>query len=238
MQDRGAEGLAMYRRALDIFLREVGPRHEMTLWSQIGVASGLDATGQRAEAHARLLRIIEDARAALGPDHQTLALALETAGKVELGLHDYRAARAHVQSSFAMYRRVIGPEFAGREALRLLGEADLGVGRAASALDHLDQARQKVTPSVPPSEVAWLDGLLGRALYESGRDRARGLQLVAAAWRVLARDDHARARRAELAGWMRAHHVPGPRGGPGRPRVRAPRRTRRCRCSGRAGAPR
>ena len=95
--------------------------------------------------------------------------------------------------------------------LRTLGEALLGLGEPTKAADALERARASVDEHGDRGRVAWIDGLLGRALVDSGRDPARGRALVAGAWAVMQTDDRMEAQRASLAAWMKRRNLAAPR---------------------------
>jgi tetratricopeptide (TPR) repeat protein len=207
MQGNAADALAHYRTAYEIDLRELGPLHEMTLWQQSGIATALQETGRPAEARTLLLRALDDARRGLGPEHQTIAMMLEALGTIELRLRAYTAARAHFRESLEMYRRVVGADYPGTLSLRGIGQALLGLGQPVAAIEPLEQSRRTMASDNDDLEPARVDSVLGRALIESGRDRARGRQLVQRAWPMLAGSNRAREDAAELAAWMKRHAI-------------------------------
>lgn len=110
-----------------------------------------------------------------------------------------------------MFEHVLGESYNPYAELRALGEAELGLGEAGKACDALEQARRHITETTDPGNVAWLEGMLGRALIDSGRSRARGLELIASAWPRIVADHRLTEQRDELAAWMMRRKISVPR---------------------------
>ena len=202
-----ARAIDLERRAIAMDLRTLGPDHRTTLVHQVTLASTLESASRFADARAALAEVLPRLRALLGPDHQLLAYALETAANIELGLADYAAARDHAREAMAMYARVIGATYVPWEEQRTLGEALLGLGDPGAAADVLEPARAKMPADQDPGVVARLDSDLGRALVMARRDVPRGTALARAAWQHMATDDRMEYERKVLAAWFAAQQI-------------------------------
>jgi eukaryotic-like serine/threonine-protein kinase len=207
-QGKLTEALALHRHAVAIVERKLGDRHPTTLRYRAALAVALADGGEPRDALAILADVLAHQRAALGPDHQDIAMTLEIIANVALAVGDHATARDHAREALAMFPRVLGDGYNPYADLRALGEAYLGLGDAARAVDALEDARRHQPDAIDPGNLAWLDGMLGRALIESGRDRSRGLSLIATAWPTLARDERLSDQRDELAAWLRARRLP------------------------------
>jgi tetratricopeptide (TPR) repeat protein/predicted Ser/Thr protein kinase len=203
-QGKTAEAIALHRRAVAIDIAKLGAEHTLTLAHETQLASSL-VDDKPAEALAILGTVLASQRKLLPADHQDIAQTIAQLGVVELALHHDAAARDHAREAMAMFRRVLGESYNPHAELRVLGEAELGLGDPPAAADTLAQA--KPADATDPGSVAWGNALFGRALIESGRDPARGRRLVADAWKHIAADARMTHERAKLAAWMAAHPV-------------------------------
>jgi serine/threonine protein kinase len=205
------EAIALHRRAIAIDERALGRQHPTTLSHLDGLAMALEQRARYPEALAVAGDTLARMRAALGADDRRIADALQTVALIELDLRRFAAARDHAEQSRAMFERVMGGAFRPFAQLRTIGEAWLGLGDPARAAVALEAARRGLSATADPEDRLWIEALLGRALYDAGRDRPRARALIASSWRALADDDQLIDERDQLARWMAARGLRPPR---------------------------
>jgi tetratricopeptide (TPR) repeat protein len=168
----------------------------------------LRAQGKRSEAKRYYVRSLAMRERLSGPNHASLASPLSNLGEIACAEKRFGDAREKCGRALALAEKAgdkKDPDLA--YYLTCLGRAELGLGNPARALEHLERALALRTGSHPPPlELAATRLNLARALFSTGGDRARALDLV-----KQARDAHRNAPfvpkplRAELAAWDRAH---------------------------------
>jgi eukaryotic-like serine/threonine-protein kinase len=119
----------------------------------------------------------------LGEDHPRTAVARMNLGSVLGKLERWDEAEPVVRRALATLEATMGddhPDIA--LALGMLAETFLQRDRPADAVPLLERAREVIGNAEGRArQAAQTDFALGSALWESGRDRARGLELVQAA---------------------------------------------------------
>ncbi|HEY7235591.1 MAG TPA: serine/threonine-protein kinase, partial [Gemmatimonadaceae bacterium] len=118
------------RRALAVYVKTLGPRHQATagLYFRYGTLLALRGRGDDLTRADSLLRAGLDIRRALGPTHPTLAYPLHSLGILALDRGDPRAAEGWFRQALAIRRR--GGD-APRETVRTLvrlAQAQLAAG--------------------------------------------------------------------------------------------------------------
>jgi tetratricopeptide (TPR) repeat protein len=206
-QDRAEEAVSLLRRAIEIDDRALGREHPTTLSHLQALATVLETLSRYPEAIDALDRARAGLRKELGEDHPRIAENLSLLAIVKLADGKPREARDLARQSVAMYRRTIGDRYRPLAELRTIGAASLQLGEPGIAVDALLESHAHLLPGDDPGHRAWIEGLLGRALVDSGRDVARGHALIRAAWDHVRKDDRMDDQRAELSAWMRAHGV-------------------------------
>ncbi len=216
MLDNLGSTLASHRRfdearpvleaALDTWTRALGPTH-------VNVAYALDvladvAIGQRRydEASALLDRVMAIWLPALGPDHPDIAQALLHRGDLAL-------ATAHPDDALAAYRRSLTIREASLGAdspsvavpLLGIGRAELLGGHAVDAVAPLERALGLLEHEREGDPTrADVRAALARALWKSGKDRARAKELAARAREAyVAIGGEREPELAELEAWLR-----------------------------------
>jgi tetratricopeptide (TPR) repeat protein len=133
-------------------------------------------------------------------DH-LIAQALWGIGSAQVRAGRARDALPLLERALALDGASLGPATGSVSQIQLaLGRAQLALGHPAAAASHLEAALPYAEHSLPPGELAALRFDLGRALVDGGRDRTRGLALVASARAAFDRL-HDADRLGEIARW-------------------------------------
>jgi tetratricopeptide (TPR) repeat protein len=167
----------------------------------------LEQLHRHADALTALDRALAIMRQLYKGDHQDIADALHSRALIELAIGKLDGALADGREALAMFGRV-NPDYPTLELLRTLGKIELARHDPVAALTYLDEAKHHADASEDPYNLQYLDALTGRALVESGRDRAKGIALVKTAYAALAADPRTTEETAELSAWLRAHGLP------------------------------
>jgi hypothetical protein len=203
-QDKLDDGLARQRQAIAIATRQLGADAPRTLTFRERIGSELEDAGRHVEALAALEPVVAKLRA-LGPSKE-LATSLLAVAHAELWSGHPAPARDHAQEAYDLLTSLFGTSYRPYDELLLVGAAEVAMNEPASAIGTLEHALTDAA-NADPSSVAYCKGLLGRALYDSHRDRTRGLALIREAWSVIAADSRGPRERAELASWASAHQI-------------------------------
>lgn len=201
------EAEAHLRRSLADREQLLGPDHPDVAESLEALGGLWIDTGRAAQALPMMRRAVAIFEAKM-PGHPLTALCRGTLGEAlrVLGRHDeaaaeYRAALRGVETSF------FGPEHIYVSLpLQGLGLLLVDRGRPAEALPPLERALE--VRERQPVPRGWLEDTrftLARALWDSGRDRARALELARQARAGFAALGEAeRTHRAEVEAWLAA----------------------------------
>jgi tetratricopeptide (TPR) repeat protein len=199
---------AEQRRALAIFEKVYGPDDRHTTTASYGVASVLARMDRPAEALARFERVLATSRRLLGPDHPDVAEDLCQIGAVELRLGRAAEALATFREAQRIAEVAVGPshDLVSR-ALAGMGRTQLRLGAADRALAPLERAVALYAQQAGADwdrAVAQFD--LARALWATGRDRARAIELAREARsQQLRLGDLHPSDVAPIAKWLRAN---------------------------------
>jgi serine/threonine protein kinase/tetratricopeptide (TPR) repeat protein len=200
-------------RSLRIKERILGKDHPDTAFTLANLADTLNALGRSQEALELSNRGIEIIGRTFGASHPRLVAQLTIRAEIlnQLGRHEeaYRDAERAV----AVQRSEAGPEVNLVYALAPLGDAELGLGHPAKAIEPLRQALLLAEGAGLTDELARLRLSLARALWDSGRDRRRARMLAAAAAHGGDRPEKNPAAttdpiRLRAAVWLSAHGAP------------------------------
>ncbi len=142
---------------------------------------------------------------ATGPDNPQRYMTYEHLGLLASAQKQYPEAIAHLQRALSLAKTPDGSVHPKRVGLLAeLGEVHLKAGAPLRALPPLEEA-VRLGPQVPtePQAKALARFLLGRALWESRRDRPRGMRLVEEAQELAAPlgGGAGKELRAELQAW-------------------------------------
>jgi tetratricopeptide (TPR) repeat protein len=178
---------------------EMALRHAMLSWA-------LRENGKYPQAleHARAAVAIR--QATFGQEHPAVAEALDAVGMSLIGLKQYDEARRTFEAALAMRRKLLGLAHADLVySYDGLGRALLEEGRAAEAVAPLEKALS--FKDVEPETQAEVGFNLARALWESGKDRARAkAEARKARERYASLDKHARVRAIDA--WLKGLGLP------------------------------
>jgi tetratricopeptide (TPR) repeat protein len=169
-------------------------RHAMLSWAQ-------RENGNHAGALEHARAAVSIRQATFGQEHPAVAEALDAVGMSLIGLKQHDEARKTFEAALAMRRKLLGPEHADLVySYDGLGRALLEQGRAAEALSPLEKAL--AFKDVEPETQAEVGFNLARALWESGKDRARA-KAVARGARERYASLGKQARVKEIDAWMK-----------------------------------
>jgi eukaryotic-like serine/threonine-protein kinase len=169
------------------FEASVGPEHPYVGFSLRIVGEGLHNLGDHARALASFRRAQAIREKALGPKDPETGQVMASVAR-ELHCLD-----EHSRDTLDLARRAVGivEKALGRdnpqlgEPLAVLGAVQLDLGAALEALPALERALPLTLKSgAPPDDIADIRFTLARALWQTGRDRARAITLA-----TQARDD-------------------------------------------------
>ena len=202
-QGEAPDALVAIREAVALDEKLLPPGDPATASHVVTESDVLEQLHRHDEALAALDRAIAMMRALYKGDHQDIADALHSRALIELSINKLDAALADGREALAIFGRV-RPDYPTLELLRTLGKIELARHDPVAALSYLDDAKHHAGGDLEPYDRQYLDALTGRALVESGRDRAKGIALVKAAYAALRADPRTTEETAELDAWMRA----------------------------------
>ncbi|HEY6477100.1 MAG TPA: tetratricopeptide repeat protein, partial [Polyangia bacterium] len=193
------EGLALKERAL-------GHDHPDVGISEGNLAVVLEALGRNQEALEHVDRSIEILENGLGAGHPDLATQLNNRGEILNALGRSRDARASFEKARIIWERELGLDNRNLAyALTGIGVSYLFEGDWPNAIFPLERAfKIREAQETDPSRRAETRFALARALWESGRDRARARALA-----EQARESYAKAevktKLGEVDTWLHVH---------------------------------
>jgi tetratricopeptide (TPR) repeat protein len=176
--DREA-ALAHYERAIAISERNLGPDHPTVATLITNLASFHHSSGDAARAEPLLRRALA-VRAKTGVEDAVLASTLDSLGYVLDTLDQDEEATETFQRSLALREKLVGADDPTL-AYPLLGLASIALtsGHAHEAIPLAERAvALRDRPDIGRDLLALARATLGRALFESGTDRTRGIALV------------------------------------------------------------
>jgi tetratricopeptide (TPR) repeat protein/predicted Ser/Thr protein kinase len=204
---RYADGQAAMERALAIWEGNFGPDHPTLISGLINLASNLLLQHQPERARPHADRALAIAERALGPAHPKVAFALTAQGEIlsETG------GCAEVAPKLARAVEILEARYGAEHPyisypLVDAGRCLLDGGDPAAAIAPLERALAiRRAAKGTAAELATASFQLGRALWDSGRDRDRARTLVRDARDQLAGVAVGRARElAEVDAWLAA----------------------------------
>ena len=201
--ERPADAEKQHRRALALREKHLGPDDPQTGISldNLGLAVGLqDRLDEAMGYHQRALAISEKV---FGPDHIEVAGTLAYMAAVHRQLDLPERALVEFQRTLAIYEKGLGPDaYDVAFPLSGIGHVLLDLSRPAEAIAPLERslAIRKARDGSDPETNAQVEFALGRALFESGVDKARGRQLAVGAEPLLPGTDRTRGQ-----AWLAKH---------------------------------
>jgi eukaryotic-like serine/threonine-protein kinase len=198
-----AEQLA--RQALALKEQVLGKDHPDVAITLGSLSSILEEDGRPVEALAAADRLIEILAKNGDPESDTFAGANNSRGEALLALGKGREAEAAFEIALRIYERRAEAELMASFPLQGIGNARLLQGQPGAAIAPLEEAlRIREARSPIKVVVAETRFSLGRALWESGRDRKRGINLAQEARKALG--SHAFPRRErKVVDWLAEH---------------------------------
>jgi predicted Ser/Thr protein kinase len=138
---RSAESLPIARQAVDLATRYAGRTSPVALQNLLFLADAQSANGDAKGAHATLVTDRDTALAQYGPKNIATLRAQTALANADFKQGDAAGARAQLIASIAQLRP-LGARGAAilAQALQYVGEIDLSSGRAADALQPLQEA--------------------------------------------------------------------------------------------------
>jgi tetratricopeptide (TPR) repeat protein len=223
IQGRYPEAIAAYQRARGIAEASLRPDDPDVARPIGNLALALSQAGRPAEALAFNQRAVDILRKALGAGHPEVAMHMSNRGEILNALGRYEEARAIFNSALAIWNKEFPPDHPDvADSLNGIGASYLGQDEPEPALAPLERAlaiREK--SGAEPSQIGETRFLLARALWDSGRDRARAVTLAQAAKAAYGDKAPWRDKVEAIDRWLAQH--PSPLAVPPHPRTLATR---------------
>ena len=192
-------GLALKEKVL-------GPDHPDVGLSETNIAIPLQGMGRSEEALAHSDRSIAILEKGLGAGHPDLGNTMSNHGEILNALGRYEEARASFERAETIWERELGSNNLNLGyPLTGIGLSFLGEGKPSSALLPLERALTlRMDSETEPALRAETAFALARALWESGRGRARSRELAEEAKVTYAKISE-RDALASIEDWLRDH---------------------------------
>ena len=202
--NRFDEARAALERALAIVKAKLGPDDPQLVLLNSNLAVALAHLDRADDARAVYTEIIEQLDREGGKD-PNLAVNLINRGLLESKRGRCKEALPDFERLTRVFAELLGKDsFYQIDSLDGAGRCLVLLGRPADAIAPLERALQLKAPGSAEVEQAQARFFLGRALVESGRDRARGMLTARAARAKLASfGDDAKDETAEAAAWLK-----------------------------------
>ncbi|HEX6204111.1 MAG TPA: serine/threonine-protein kinase, partial [Thermoanaerobaculia bacterium] len=205
-QGRLAEALELQERVVALFTTELGGEHAITAMAHQNLGATLAALGRPDEARRHHQRSYDVRRRLFGEESYWTASALLNLALLDLADETrQQEAVAGLERGLAIYRGTLGEEHPFLAyPLAGLGRAELQGGRPERAVPLLEDAlaRWEASGVVTRQELGADRFALARALWESGGDRGRSLELARSARQTLAELPEPPPLLADLDAWL------------------------------------
>jgi eukaryotic-like serine/threonine-protein kinase len=173
------EAATEFSKALQIKERVLGKDHPDVSYTLANLAYTLASLGRPLEALEQSDRSVGIIGRVFGEEHPDMAVQLVSRAEILNQLGRYQAARGDAGRAVGIQERELGPACVNLIfALAPLGDAELGLGQPAQAVEPLERALQLAEAAGLADELPRLRFALARALWESARDRPRARQLA------------------------------------------------------------
>jgi serine/threonine protein kinase len=207
-EKRYDEAVALHRRALDKMRLAFGPEHPLVGQAlealAVAVYKQLGGSTKPAASEATLPMFREQValfERAYGDSHPRVANALYNVGDTLCNLGRYPEAVPVLERSVAIFRGAFDEKSVQLAGPRVtLGEAYVHLGRYADAVAVLEPTLPVDTGDEPEKRFA-----LAQALWQSGGDRQRALDLGREALRLSATDAALAGLHGQVERWLSAH---------------------------------
>ena len=210
------EALPHYRNALQIKERVLGGLAPDVASSLGNLATTFAALGRPEEALEYSNRSVNIVGQALGWEHPDTAIELSVRADILNQVGRFSDARNDALQALVVWEKELGPEHVFLPfILGPLGEANLGLEQPEQAVVALDRALAIRSDGVSTLELRKLRFALARALWQTGQDPRRAMQLgvLAASVSTVSGDDAGGARekardrdlQVRAATWVASH---------------------------------
>ena len=207
---RGQEAIPLYQRALSMREKVYGPDDTSVSDVAFDLAIVFQEQGRAAESLPFARRAVAIREKGYGPTHPETGAALSQLATALCEQKEYAQAAALQERALAIAEQKYGPDHVQTaEALEGLGVARLGLHDATGAVTVLERSYaifEKLDEN--PTERGECAFHLARALWDSGGDRARALELAEKARSLCAESGQAAATLEEVQRWQAAHGAP------------------------------
>jgi tetratricopeptide (TPR) repeat protein len=197
-------------RSLDTWERSVGADHPLMIPTLINLGIVYGDRDDYARAEASFLRAVSVAEKGLGPEHPQTATALTNLAELYLLRGDHARARDVFARVLRAFEKSLGPNHPN-VASAIVGEADCDkvLKRYDLAIAEYERGLHICEREVctPDTVVVGPFGL-AQALWDSGGDRKRAVQLAERARELyLLKLPQRKTEREEVETWLQKHHA-------------------------------
>jgi tetratricopeptide (TPR) repeat protein len=179
-QGDGAKAVEYFERALAIWEQALAPNHPLVATCLNNLGSVESDLGNLDAAQTHYQRALDMLIATFGDDHPAVAAITGNLGELAIEQADYARALELCPRALAIYEATLGKQHPDTAyALACIGRARLGTGAARSALAPLRRALElrEANPG-DPADLAESQFALARALWDTGGDRQRAIELA------------------------------------------------------------
>jgi len=194
-------------QALAIWEKSLGPEHEFLTFPLRNLATVLDEQGHHDAALPLLQRALAIGEKAVGKDHSDVAEVVYALAQHDLLVGQLDESRRLHDRATAIWERQGKDHPYVAWGLTGSGEVELAAHRPERAIGLLERAlRIREAEHGDEAELARTRFALARALWDSGRDRSRAVQLATAARGELVAAGRAGERKLPaLDAWLASH---------------------------------
>ncbi|MDQ3340050.1 MAG: serine/threonine-protein kinase [Myxococcota bacterium] len=205
-EDTPVQSLVLYGKALAILEKALGPRHLEVANVLANRAIPLANAGKHADGLRDLERALAIRTEILGASHRDVAGAYLLMGEIaEDG--KLPVAHVHYRTAYEQMKKLLRedhPQLAS--AIRGIGRGHLAAKAWPEAIDAFEQALAIwAKHGIEGAQQAETRLQLAQALWDSGRDRKRAIELATAAHAAYAKMPGQTEATKEAAAWLAAH---------------------------------
>ena len=179
-QGRYEEALVLHKEALAMRLEHQGPDHPDVAYSYNSIGAVLAELGRYEEELDYYERAVKLRERTLAPDHLDLGVAMFNLGNLLVGREKYARAYEYQVRALAIFEQKLGADHPHvTYPLTSIGEILVSLGRPGEAIEPLERALAiRTERKMALNLMADTRFALGRALWDTKRDRARARRLV------------------------------------------------------------
>jgi serine/threonine protein kinase len=199
------EMLTAEKDALRLKEKALGSNHPDVGFSEGNIAYSLFELGKSQEALQHIDRAVEIVRKGLGTSHPDYAIVLSNRGEILNALGRFEEARQSFETAIVTLEREVGVDDRNLAyALTGIGIGWLALGNPIEAIAPLERALKIRDTDSDATKRAETKFALARALWDSGRARARARALAEGAREGLSETSEP-AKKAEVEEWLANH---------------------------------